>query len=354
MIRQKFHAVSATERQRMHTVFVWAEFALLAAAIALAGARLSADGDVIARHSAAGSAWIGVVLLATVTSLPELITGVGSVAIAGLPDIAVGDALGSCVFNLVIIVFVDFLSRGESVYTRARRGHALAGGMGVILIGFTALNILLGSRIEGIAIFGIGYYTPVIILLYLVGIRAVYHYEIADGDHDRGTIARDKSDQLALAASVRRFALLSVVVVLAGTRLPFAAENVAVRMSWNMTFVGSTFVALTTSLPELVVTLAAVRRGSVDMAAGNIFGSNLFNILILAIDDIFYRPGPLLSHVSSAHAFSALTAMTMTGVAIVGLFYRPRTRTWGAVGWSGLFVVLLYLFNLMVLYLYSA
>lgn len=337
----------------MQAFYTWGEFALLAAAISFAGYRLSVSGNVIARNSSVGGAWIGLVLLATVTSLPELIIGISSVAIVKVPNIAVGDALGSCVFNLVIIVIIDFLSRGESVYTRVRRGHALAGGFGIIMIGFAALNILMSDRLSGLSLFNIGYYTPVIVGLYLIAVRTVFHYEIDSQDAESAGEAPSEDETKALTVAIRQFSAMAVIVVLAGIRLPYTAENLADLMSWNMTFVGSTFVALTTSLPEFVVTLAAVKMGAVDMAAGNIFGSNLFNVLILAIDDVFFRDGPLLSMVSTTHALSAITAMTMTGVAIVGLFYRPRTLLFGAVGWGGLFVVLLYLVNMMVLYLHA-
>src|SRR5574341_1134667 len=97
----------------------WLEFAACAGLIGYAGSRLSRYGDVIADKTGLGGTWIGLVLLATVTSLPELATGISSVTAAGVPNIALGDALGSTVFNLVLIVMLDFLHRGESVYTRA-------------------------------------------------------------------------------------------------------------------------------------------------------------------------------------------------------------------------------------------
>jgi cation:H+ antiporter len=185
-----------------------------------------------------------------------------------------------------------------------------------------------------------------------VAIRTVFLHDavgvpVPASEHD------SSASRLTLRQAVVRYALLAAVVLVCGVRLPYAAQQVAVQMDWNMTFVGTTFVALTTSLPEMVVTLTAVRIGALDMAVGNIFGSNLFNILILAIDDLLYRPGPIFAHVSAAHAFSAITAMTMTGVAIVGLLYRPKTRALGAVGWGGLFMLSLFLFNLFVIYLHE-
>ena len=82
-------------------------------------------------------------------------------------------------------------------------------------------------------------------------------------------------------------------------------------------------------------------------------GSNLFNIFILAIDDVFYTKGPLLADVSLLHAVTAMSAIMMTGLAIVGLFYRPKERLFKSVGWISLFLLMIYLLNSFFLYLYS-
>ena len=117
---------------------------------------------------------------------------------------------------------------------------------------------------------------------------------------------------------------------------------------------GTLFVAFATSVPEVVVTLAALRIGALDMAIGNVLGSNLFNVAILAVDDIFYLPGPLFDHVSPIHSVSAVSAIMMSGIAIVGLLYRPTTNLFRKVGWISLFLFLVYLLNSYVIYLYES
>ena len=86
---------------------VWLQFILCVVIITIAGIKLSQYGDAIADKTGLGGTWIGVILLATVTSLPELVTGISAVTYANAPDIAVGDVLGSCVFNLLIIVILN-------------------------------------------------------------------------------------------------------------------------------------------------------------------------------------------------------------------------------------------------------
>jgi cation:H+ antiporter len=145
---------------------------------------------------------------------------------------------------------------------------------------------------------------------------------------------------------------MALIVVAAATALPFIGERLAQVMGWHQTFVGTLFIAFATSVPEFVVTVSALRIGALDMAISNLMGSNLFNILILAIDDVFYLKGPILANVSGLHAISAVSAIMMTGLAIVGLFYRPTTRLFRTVGWTSLLLLMIYLLNSFFLYLY--
>lgn len=135
--------------------------------------------------------------------------------------------------------------------------------------------------------------------------------------------------------------------------LPFVAEALAKAMQWQQSFVGTLFVAAITSAPEVAVTLAALRMGSVDMAIGNLFGSNLFNMVILAVDDLAYLPGPLFSDVSIAHAVSAFSAMMMSGVAVVGLIMRPVSKAFRTVSWISLLLFAIYILNTLFMYLHD-
>jgi cation:H+ antiporter len=319
-------------------------------AIGVAGTYLSRYGDVIARRSGMGGSWVGLVLIATVTSLPELATGVSAVTINQAPDIAVGDVLGSCVFNLLIIVVLDLLQRGESVYTRARQGHILSAGFGVILIGFAGFNVLLAQGGPHWAWGHVGLYSPVMVVLYAVAMRTVFRYEAS---HPEQGAQATRDGDLTLRQALQRYAAAALVVVAAGIWLPYLGKALAAQMGWSQSFVGTLFVAAATSLPEVAVSVAALRIGALDMAIGNLFGSNLFNMFILAIDDALYLKGPLLSDVSTAHAVSALSAIMMTGVAIVGLLFRPKLRVLKTVGWASIVLFVFYLLNAYILYLHD-
>lgn len=332
--------------------FVWLQFALCAALIGLAGYRLSRYGDVIAEKTGLSGTWVGMILLATVTSLPELATGVSAVTVANTPNIALGDALGSCVFNLLILMILDFLYRKEPMYTRASQGHILAAGFGIIMIGFVGFSLLLGEKTASLSLGHVGFYTPVILLLYGVAMRTVFRYEQQQMAAYTEQVALRYPD-VTLNQAISRYTLAALIVVGAGIWLPFIGKEMAGIMGWNNTFVGTLFIAFATSVPELAVTLAALRIGALDMAIGNLLGSNLFDVLIIAVDDVLFLKGPILSHVSQHHVVSALSAVMMTGVAIVGLLYRPATRILRTVGWTSLLLFSIYLLNTYVLYLYG-
>lgn len=330
---------------------IWLQFALCLVLIGVAGYRLSLYGDIIAERLQLSRSWVGVVMVASVTSLPELVTGVSSVTAAQAPNIAVGDVMGSCVFNLLLIVMLDFLHRKETVYTRARVGHVLSAGFGVVLLGFAATNIVLAQAGMVWAVGHVGLYTPVILLLYALSMRTLFIYEQAQ--ELPVSEAAGLGRAVTLRRAVRGYVLASLVVVAAGIWLPFVAVDLAELMGWRQSFVGTLFVATVTSVPEAVVSLAAVRIGALDMALGNLFGSNLFNMAILAVDDLFYLPGPLLSGISPGHGVSALAAIMMSGIAIVGLFYRAKKRVFRTVGWASLFLLTVYVLNTFLSYFFE-
>jgi cation:H+ antiporter len=325
----------------------WLQFLLCAALIGGAGFWLARYGDAIAEKTRLGGTWIGVILVATVTSLPELVTGISSVTVADVPDIAVGDVLGSCVFNLLLIAVLDFLHRESPLYRKASQSHILSAGFSVMLIGLATFS-LLSADPATLRLGHVGIYTPAIVLLYLVAVRTIYIHErrnapiLPDTDNHAG---------ITLRQAIVRYVAAAVVVVAAGIVMPFAAVQLATVMGWGQSFVGTLLVAAATSLPEAASTIGALRIGAIDLAIGNLLGSNLFNILILAVDDIAYGRGPLLWSVSPSHAVSGVSAIVMTGAAIVGLLYRPASRVFKIAGWVSLAIVLTYVLNSLVLYL---
>jgi cation:H+ antiporter len=333
-------------------IYIWLQFGICVAIIALAGAKLSNYGNLIAEKTGMGGTFVGLVLLATVTSLPELITGISAVTVTQLPDLAVGAILGSCVFNLAILVVLDFLYRGESVYSKAHQGHVLSAGFGIVLIGLTGFSVLESSAGILPSLAHVGLYTPVIVVTYLIAMRTIFQYE---RDHRAEFVeeATERLPDITLRQASFRYGIAALVVVAAGAWLPVVGDQIAMEMGWHHSFVGTLLIAFATSAPELVVTVAALRLAALNMAIGNLLGSNLFNILLIPVVDILFLRGPILSQVSSVHAISAMSAMIMTGVFMIGLFYRASKRFYRTVGWASLILFSIYLINSYVSYIHG-
>jgi cation:H+ antiporter len=331
---------------------VWLAFILCGFVIWVAGARLCRYGEVIAEKSGSSRTWVGVILLASATSLPELTAGISAAGFAGSPDIAIGDVLGSCVFNLTMLAAVDGMYRHAPVYTRASQGHILSAGFSVIMLGFVGFDILISTRGQGLAIAHVGVSSFLLLAIYALAARTVFRYE-AEHPDEYFEKSKISESSLSLRAALVRYAGWSLLVLAAGTALPFVGAEIAQTMGWRESFVGNLFVAAATSAPELAVTIVAVRAGTLDLAIGNLLGSNLFNMVVLALDDVVYKHGRLLADGSAVHASSVMTAVMMTGIAIVGLRFRPRTRLFHAVGWTSLALITLYVLNAYVFYLFQ-
>lgn len=323
----------------------WLQLALCAALILVAGTRLSRYGDVIARHTGLGGGWIGLVLMASVTSLPELVTGIASVTVADVPDIAVGNVLGACVLNLAMMVVLDALHRHASIYQVASQGHTLGAAFGIVMFGVVAFGMLAAPALD-LRVGHVGLVTPALLALYLVAIRTIYQYERgAAVVAAAAATAVEPAPEMTLRQAAVRYAVAAAVVVGAALWLPFVAGDLAAAMGWTDSFVGTLLVAVTTTLPELTVTIASVRIGALDMAIGNLVGSNLFNLAILGIDDLVYLDGPLLAAAAPAHALSAVSAAVMSGALIVALVARPQARLLNFVGWTSVALALIYFAN---------
>lgn len=332
-------------------IIAWTQFVVCMVIIGMAGPALTRHGHAIAQRIGMSQGWVGLIMLATATSLPELYTGISSVALADAPNIAMGDALGSCLFNLVMLVILDAISRDEPVWRRIDQGHILTAGFSVILIGFVGALILVARDGMEWQIGHVSLYALLLILLYFIAIRAAFHYE----RRPRVALAppEEATGGESLKRALIRYAIAAIVIGIAGAWLPFAGLSVAHTMGWKTSFVGTLFVAAATSVPELVVTATALRLASADMAIGNLLGSNLFAILVIAIDDIAYRRGSLFVDVSPAHAVTAFAGSIMAGILIVAILYRPDNRFFGVISWIGLALLSVYLLSSYLIYLHG-
>lgn len=190
----------------------------------------------------------------------------------------------------------------------------------------------------------VGLYSPFIVLVYFVAMRAVYSYERRTLS-EYTEVSAERYPDTTLGSAIKGYALAATAVVIAGSWLPFVAKDISDMMGWGQSFVGTLLVAAVTSASEAAVTLSALRIGALDMAIANLLGSNLFDIVILSVDDLFYIDGPLLAHVDVSHALTAFTAVMMSALVIAGFIFRPKGRSMLGITWVSLGLFMLYVLN---------
>lgn len=298
----------------------------------------------MAEKTGLGKAFIGLVLMSAVTSLPELMVGVSSSAILQSADLAVGDIIGSCAFNLGILSILDvFQKRDQTLLGQASQSHILAASLGIILIAIVGLGLFLPSDI--VVIPSLGLTSVACAVMYFVSLRIISQYN----KQHKTTEEESHSDSMTLQQVLIRYALFALVIIGAALLLPFFAEHIAVATGLGQSFVGTLFLAVSTSLPEIAVSIASVQRGAVDMAVGNLLGSNFFNVFILFLDDIFYTKGNLLKDASDLNLLSVFAVTIMSAITIIGLIF-PSNQKRFLMAADTMLIFLVYVSTLVLLY----
>lgn len=331
---------------------IWVEFILCAAAIVWIANMLSKYGDVIAEKTGFGRAWIGAILIAGVTSLPELASGVSAVVWLDAPNLAAGAVLGSCLFNLMLIAVMDLTFQPGRVLANAQDVHILSGGLGVLLLGLVALDVLIGPGLNGFGILGISFLSILIFIIYALGGKMIAGLE----KERMGQVLEQEAKALDYAhISARKayavFILNAAAVILLGIWLSSIGDRLSATTGLSRSFVGNLFLATSTSLPEIAASLAAIRLGAIDLAIGNVLGSNLFNITLLAVYDLADGRGNFWASLNNANGFAAVMTMMMTGVVIISLMYRASPRTPYRFSWDGIALIVMYVGSIFTLYL---
>jgi cation:H+ antiporter len=299
---------------------VWVQFVVCAALIVVAAMQLAKYGDVIAERTGMGGMFIGVLLLAGATSLPELLTTISSV-IQGVPNLAAGNLLGSNMFNMFVLAILDLMHRKERLLRKAALKHALSGSLAVFMIGLVVFFIIADIPTT---VLWVGLDSLVIIGVYIVAVRLIQSNPVAPTQsHTRAEVPAGTP---SLRAGLIGFGLAATGLVIITPYLVSSSTAIAEITGLGTTFVGTTLVALVTSLPEMVTTLAALRIGADDMAIGNLFGSNLFNMFALGLTDFFFLQGRFLSVIDPAFLLIGMLGLLMTGMGLIGNLARLERR----------------------------
>ena len=312
-----------------------AAFAAVGGAVFAIASRLARHADAVADATGVGRLWVGTVLLAASTSLPEFITDVDA-ALLDTVDIGVGDLLGSTLANMLLLALLDLVYARRRILDRASVDHALVGTLSVILTAIAGAAIASGGwgRVGHV-----GVETCAIVAVYVLGMRAVHGNMQVTAPPEQ--LELGETSRTLLRRALRGFVLAAFGLLITAPMLVLSADAIAVEGGLSETFVGTLLVGLTTSFPEVAATVAAVRLGAFDLAVGNIFGSNAFNMCILFAMDVAYRRGPLLANVSHDHVLTAQFAVLTVSLGILGLLARRGQRL-GLVRIESVLIVLAY------------
>jgi cation:H+ antiporter len=316
-------------------------FAATGALLIAAGAALARAGEQISRATGVGRVWIGAVLIAAATSLPELATDVSAVRL-GAPDLAAGDLFGSSMANMLILAAVDLAFRRRQLLRQAALDNALLASLAIVLNALGAIFVLARPRHH---LLGVAPESLLLVAVYLAGVRAVYRHgrRLAPGSEKPA-----RADRQRLRGASLRFGVAALVTF--GAAPPFAAsaQAVAELSGLGSTFVGAFLVGLATSLPELVAAVAAVRLGAFDLAVGNLFGSNAFNMAIFLAMDLA-APEPIFAALDPDHALVAASAVLLMALGVAAMVYRAERR-FGLLEPDSLLMVAFYAASAWMLY----
>lgn len=328
----------------MPSAGLYAALAVLAAVIVAAGAKLAATADKLADATGWGEATVGAVLLGGSTSLPGIVASVTAAA-TGHPTLAISNAIGG------IAVQTFFLAIADMFHPRVNLEHAAASTTNLfqatLLVAMLSIPLAASTLAFDLRIGWVSVFSFLLIGGYALGVRAAGEIRLTPmwqpektretkADEEEAPPPRESTRTLAL-----RFAGLGATTGIAGYLLTAVAVELSARTGLDETAVGGLITGVITSLPELVTSIAAVRRGALNLAVGGIIGGNAFDVLFLAFADIAHTgERSLYTYFSGTHQLVVVTTILMTAILLMGLVARQRRG--GLIGFESWLVIVLY------------
>ncbi|MEC9446850.1 MAG: hypothetical protein VYC59_08780 [Chloroflexota bacterium] len=293
-------------------------FAGSACVVVFCGAKLAVYGDVLATLTGWGRLFVGSLLMAFATSLPELSANVSAVRLdPPNPELALGDILGSNMLNIFILaaVALGFGAKRFLVSVAPEQGYLI-----VAASVLTGLALLLGGLGISVSLWEVGLSSVVLIVVFIIGMWVVYKTRPQDGNE------YDSEPLMGLGRAWALFGLVAAGVLVSGFFLAWSADQIAEITGIASSTLGILLMAVVTSMPEISSTIAAARMGAADLGVAGLYGSCAFNISILFFSDIFFRDGIVVNHMQSGHfvAGGVAVGMMLLGLALVLAHRRLR------------------------------
>ena len=326
---------------------VWIKFLLSIGIILICGYKLSKYGDLISEKTGLGKGFIGVLLLGAITSLPEVITTISSVSLVKNVNLAWGNIYGSNLLNLTVIAFCDFLIK-DGDFRKFNKNNVLTGALGVIITSIGICGIAVHKK--WLILPNVSIFTILILLTYFIGAYVLFLNERARSKENSNNNNKGKLDKKIFLY----FTINALLIVAAGVNVTYACDEIAKVTGLGSSFVGSLFLALATSLPEIVVSISAIKFGAVSMAVGNILGSNFFNVSIIGLSDIFYATGSksIFFDASKVHILTGIIFIVLTNIYLTGMILEAKKRFF-KFGFDSILIIFLYLATFSYIFKYG-
>ena len=272
-------------------------FLFLAGLTVFLSFRLSYYADLLNKTTNISGVFIGGILLAGITSLPELVTCLSSIFLNN-PYLAIGDILGSNFFNIAMMCFFDILFIKTMFYNYTKNRYYLI--YVLLIFNYLIMYLFMGGTFN-LEIFNIGLPSFIIIITY------IFYLKNAKEEETKKEVITTKEHVLLKFFLVGLFmVIVSILLTLVVNLIAGKNPNVA------SSFIGAILLGITTSMPEVITFIALIKMKSFDLALSDIIGSNLFNLLILAVGDIFLKNKEIYYFVDKESMFLLIFGFILT------------------------------------------
>ena len=345
----------------MEHLMIWGQFLVAAIIIIFCGIKLTKYADILSDRLKLGHAFVGAILIGWSTSLPELVISIGTSAYAKAPDITMGNVLGSNLFNIFIIVFLDlYYLRGPILRNATSKNLMLSVVLSLIMVALAGTALFTHIPAIQVGPVTIGYSAAIIFSVYMLSMLMLYLVEkfgkVEEEAHrkivKKAIVVKDQEKEKFMDVSLKlvlgKCLIVVVLVVATGLWLSKMSETIQKVYDLQEGFVGAVFLAVVSSLPEFITSMIAVRMGFHNMAIGALFGSNIFNIAIFSICDIFYIEKDIFTIVQESrlnHVPAAIGVILMTLVVMFALRGNDKEgeeRKSHFIGFSSILLAVLY------------
>jgi cation:H+ antiporter len=330
----------------LESAMPWLIFIGTSVIVVYAAVKLAEYGDVISVRTNLGGLFVGTVLLAGATSLPELITSVTSFSL-GVPNLAAGNFFGSNMVNMFVLALVDLLNHQVPLLRGQAITQTLTAALAAALMTVATIFVLADVTV---LIGWVSVESLILIILYFAGVWLIQQEGKLTGSSPVQAQAVVKEGFPSLRRGIAGFTISAAALLLVVPQMVQASADIAAQTGLGESFVGTALLSVVTSLPELLAALAAVRLGAMELAVGNLFGSSVFNMLAVGLADFFYLDGGFINDISNDFALVGLLGLLLTIMALLGNLARIERRIL-FVELDAVAIVVTYLLGMYLLFL---